>query len=79
MVRTPGFHPGNRGSIPRGVTKIPHGFSVGIFVFSYILLTFLYFFDSIWAMCHFTTVVKLRRGLFTKERKHGVSQTDNHR
>ncbi len=22
MVRTPGFHPGNRGSIPRGVTKL---------------------------------------------------------
>lgn len=67
MVRTPGFHPGNRGSIPRGVTKIPHGLSVGIFVFSIFLLTFLYFFASICAMCCFTRVVELRRGLFTKE------------
>ena len=26
VVRTPGFHPGNRGSIPRSGTKIKKGF-----------------------------------------------------
>ena len=72
MVRTPGFHPGNRGSIPRGVTKIPHGLSVGIFVFSYYLLTFLYFFASICAMCRFIRVMEYHRVLFTKESEDGI-------
>ncbi len=33
VVRTPGFHPGNRGSIPRGVTTKPFIEQMGVFVY----------------------------------------------
>ena len=44
MVRTPGFHPDNRGSIPLGVTKKEHEISCSFFLFFRIINNILCYF-----------------------------------